>query len=222
MEKELKRSLTHIFGLVITAALCTQAAQALTVTQTGTFTNDNQVFQYNFTLPSATSISIYTTSYAGGTNGDGTMTAAGGFVPNLTLFRANGTGITGDGGSGMSRGSLRADPVTGLFDDAYIATSLSAGSYILTLTEFPNVAIGNLSDGFLFASSPTLTGDTCGVSGGKFLQTDIAPCVQRSSAFALNVATPSNVATPEPGTLWLVIPALGAAFFWKRRHSTIS
>lgn len=212
----MKRSLTFLLGLVVSALVGTGGAQALTVTQAGSFTTDNQVFQYNFTLPSATSISIYTTSYAGGTNLDGSTSIAGGFVPNLTLFAANGTVISADGGSATARGSLRMDFVTKLYNDAYIATTLTAGSYILTLTEFPNVAIGNFSDGFLFASSPNITGETCGVSGGRFLEVDTAPCVQRSGSFAVNVNT------PEPATLFLVIPALGVAYLWRRRHSVIS
>lgn len=200
----------------MTAALGTQALNALTVTQVGTFTTDDQVFTYNFTLPVATPIAFYTTSYAGGANLNGTMSSAGGFVPTLTLFQANGTVIASDGASGTARGSLAKDPTTGLFDDAYLFTTLSAGSYTLTLTEFPNVALGNLSDGFLFAGSPTATGDTCGVSGGKFLETDVAPCVQRTGAFALNVNT------PEPATLWLVVPALGAAFWLRKRKSVLA
>jgi hypothetical protein len=209
----LKRSLTFLLGLAVSALAGAQAMQALTVTQTGTFTNDNQVFQYNFTLPTASSISIFTTSYGGGTNLDGTVSTAGGFVPNLTLFTASGNVIAGDGGSAMARGNLRMDPSTRLYNDAFIATSLTAGSYILTLTEFPNVAIGNFSDGFLFASSPTATGDTCGVSGGKFLEVDTVPCAPISAAFAVNVNT------PEPATAFLVVPALGVAYFLRRRRA---
>ncbi len=212
----MKRSFKYILGFVVTAAVGAQAATALTVTQTGAFSSDNQVVEYDFTLPSSTTVALYTTSYAGGVNADGTTTAAGGFVPDLTLFQSNGSVITSDGATGTSRGSLQADPVTGLYNDAYISTNLAAGNYILTLSEFPNVAVGNFSDGFLL-SSPTATGDTCSVSGGKFLEADVAPCVQRTGNYALNVST-----TPEPATLWLIVPTIAAAFLWRKRQSILS
>lgn len=206
----MKKSFLHVLGIFIAAAM---GAQALTVTQTGTFTTDDQIFTYNFNLPTSTAISFFTTSYGGGSNVNGTTATAGGFVPVLTLFSGSGSVITSDGGTGTARGPLKADPITHLFDDAYIFTTLAAGNYTLTLSEFPNVALGNLSDGFLFAGSPSITGDTCGVPGGKFLQADVTPCVQRTGNFALNVNT------PEPATLWLVVPALGAAILWRRRQA---
>ena len=210
------KPLTYIFGFVVTAALGAQAANALTVTQTGSFSSDNQVVQYDFSLTAASPVTLYTTSYAGGVNADGTTTTGGGFVPDLTLFNGNGSVIASDGATGTARGNLKADPSTGLYNDAFTSANLAAGSYILTLSEFPNVAVGNLSDGFLF-SSATATGDTCGVSGGKFLETDLAPCVQRTGNYAFNVNT-----TPEPATLWLVLPALGVAYFWRKRQSILS
>lgn len=205
-----------ICGLVASAFLsAAPQARALTVTQTGTFTGDNQVFQYSFTLPTASPILLYTTSYGGGMNVNGTTSAAGGFVPVLTLFNNAGTPVTNDGGSGMWRGFGGLDPVTKKYNDAFLSTSLAAGSYTLTLTEFPNVAAGRLSDGFLFASDPNATGSVCGSASGRFLDSTVAPCAQRTGNYTLNVNT-----TPEPATALLFLPAVAAAFLFRKRLSS--
>ena len=190
-------------------------ALASTVTQTGMFTADNDVYLYNFNAPTASTYTLYTTSYGGGMNLDGTTSMSGGFVPVLSLFTAAGAPVANDGGSGMCSGSAMADGATGMCDDAYLSLALTAGNYTLALTEFPNVAINNLSDGFLFASDPHATGSVCGVSGGTFLQSDVIPCVQRNGNYAVNV---SNSAVPEPATWILVLPAAGALFFVGRQH----
>lgn len=111
---------------------------------------------------------------------------------------------------------MSASSSTGICDDAFLQETLGAGSYTLDLTEFPNVAIGNLSDGFLFASDPTATGDVCGVSGGTFLQSDLATCVQRTSNYSLTITSPA--ATPEPSTfLLLLLPTAGLLAYSRRR-----
>jgi hypothetical protein len=50
-----------------------------------------------------------------------------------------------------------------------------------------------------------------------FLQADVAPCVQRTANFALNVTNTSTV--PEPATWLLTGPfAVGIALFGSRRQ----
>ena len=192
-----------------------QKALASAFTHTGAFTADNQVYTYDFTVPAAETFTLYTTSYGGGANLNGTTSLAGGFVPVLSLFTGAGTIVAADGGSGMCSGSAAKDSKTSMCDDAYLKLALTSGSYILELTEFPNVAINNLSDGFLFASDPHATGDACGKSGGTFLETDVAPCVQRNGKYSLDVSTS---AVPEPPTWALMLPAAGALFFVGRQH----
>lgn len=159
--------------------------------------------------------SFYTTSYGGGMNADGTISSAGGFVPLLTLFSATTGDVLGyGGGSGMCEGASMVDGGTGLCEDASFTRVLGAGSYSLFLSEFPNAAIGSLSDGFLFAGQPNITGDLCGVAGGSFLQTDQAPCVQRTGDYAVNI---SSSPIPEPPTWLLVLPAAGLGLLVRRQ-----
>ena len=189
-------------------ALCLgvrEKASATTLTETGTFTTDNQVAEFTFNVPTASTYTLYTTSYS-----------EGGFVPVLSLFHGNGTIVAADGGSGMCMGSATKDSGTKMCDDAYLNLALTSGSYILALTEFPNVAINNLSDGFLFASDPHATGTVCGESGGTFLQSDVSPCVQRDGKYAVDVTNASAV--PEPPTWALMLPAAGILFFAGRQQ----
>ncbi len=170
-------------------------AHADTYSASGNFTADNSVFTYDFTATSSQTYTIATTSYA-----------AGGFDPVLTLFSASGAPID-NFGSGAS--------------DATLTDTLASGSYVLDLTEFPNVAVGTLSQGFLFASDPTATGDVCGVAGGTFLDSSAAPCVQRSSSYALTVnsmAAGSTSVTPEPSTWLLVLSGAVGVFYFSRRQ----
>ena len=213
----LRRSLSLVSLPLLTLCLAAQQkAHASTYTASGTFTTDNQAFFYNFTSIGTETLDFYTTSYGGGANLNGTMSMAGGFVPVLTLFSARGNPLGFAGGSGMCGGSAMTDKTTGLCDDAYLEETLQKGSYILALTEFPNVAVNKLSDGFLFASDPHATGTVCGKSGGTFLQSDVAPCVQRDGNYSLNVSSVSAV--PEPPTWALMLPAAGVLFFVGRQH----
>lgn len=180
-----------------------------TITHSGTFGADNSSYTYNFNLSSTQTVTLYTTSYGGGANLDGTTSAGGGFVPVLSLFTRSGSIIGGDGGSGVCNAGQQADSSTGRCEDAFLSELLAPGKYTLVLTEFPNVAVGDLSDGFLFSSDPTATGDACGgtMSGKKFFDTTAAPCVKRTHDYTLNIAT--NTPVPEPPTWALVLPAAG-------------
>ena len=210
------RALVRSACLLLLCLGVREKAFATSLTDTGTFTADNQVAEFDFTVTSASTYTLYTTSYGGGANLNGTTSLAGGFVPVLSLFHANGTIVAADGGSGMCNGGALMAAATGMCDDAYLNLALTSGKYILALTEFPNVAINNLSDGFLFASDPHATGTACGVSGGTFLESDVAPCVQRDGSYAVNVTNASAV--PEPPTWALMLPAAGILFVAGRQH----
>jgi hypothetical protein len=207
-----KRKTLFGFATLLLAQLVTQRAEALSVTQTGTFAADNSVSTYNFNVAAAQPYVLWTTSYGGGTNLDGTNSPAGGFVPVLTLYSADsGNVVANDGAGGTCSPVGRQDASTGVCDDAYIFAVLTPGNYVLDLTEFPNVAIGNLSDGFLFSTDPTATGDAC--SGGMFVQADLSSCPQRTNSYAFNVAS-----VPEPATVWLVVPGLALAGLFRYRR----
>ncbi len=57
----------------------------------GTFGADDEVALFDFTANGASTVTLRTYSYAGGTQADGTPIAAGGFDPILTHF--DGTGL---------------------------------------------------------------------------------------------------------------------------------
>ncbi len=199
------RFLSHALAVALFAGATGSLAHADTATYTGTLSTDDQVNFFSVVSTSTQSYSFFTTSYGGGNNLNGSRTPSGGFVPVLTLFDGTGAPIGSDGGSGMCRGSAVADGTTGLCNDALLQESLGPGSYTLALSEFPNVAIGNLGTPFLFAGYTT--GSFCG-SSGEFLETDLAPCVQRDANFAVDVTTGALPAPiPEPPTWLLVLPA---------------
>ena len=207
--------------VICLAATYGAKADSFNYTYSGNLSADNSVYTQTFNVSTPLDYTIYTTSYGGGINADGMSVALpGGFVPVVTLFSSTtGNVINFGGGDATCHGSASADPGTGLCEDAYFTGTVGPGSYTLDLTEFPNVANGSLSDGFLFSNDPTATGDLCGVSGGMFLQTDVAPCVQRNAGFALNVVASSSTSpVPEPPTWLLVLPSAAAIALFGRRQ----
>ena len=187
-------------------------ANASTVSYSGTFSGDDQVQLYSYTLSHASNVVFSTDSYGGGVS-NGVSIPAGGFVPVLSLFNSMGNEIASDGGDATCYAGMKADPATSMCDDAYLNENLAAGSYTVALTEFFNVPVGpNISDGFLEQGQGNFTGATCGTTGA-FYETDTATCSQRTGAFSLNITT-----TPEPSTLWLgAIPLI--AFGVVRRRA---
>ena len=173
----LRKPLKYLLPLLLLGFAVTHEALAAPLAS-GSFSNDDSFYSYSFTSTSAGIFNFNTTSYAGG-----------GFAPVLTLFNS----ITGAEISNAGSGT----------GDVAISSVLSASSYILYLTEFPNVAVGRLSDGFLFTGSPAITGDLCGMPGSKFLDTSSAPCRQRTANYAVNLTT---APVPEPATWLLVLP----------------
>lgn len=183
------RYASRIAFTLLGVAACTQAHAATTLFS-GTFVNDASVFSDPFTTTSAQNYTFTTTSFA-----------TGGIVPVLTLFNAT-TGLVVDF-SGVNTG----------ISDVTLTDRLNAGSYILDLTEFPNVAIGNLAAGF-YPNNPTITGSDCGVPGGMFYN-DIT-CTRTTNAYSVTVA--NTAVTPEPSTLLLVLPP-ALALLGRRRRS---
>lgn len=198
-------------GLVLAAMLSACSLQAITVSYSGTLSGDDQVQQYVFSTPTNAYVDFSTDSYGGGTV-NGITTPSGGFVPVLSVFNAStGALLASDGGDGACSGSMMMDPGTSMCDDANLMLTLTTGSYIVAVSEFFNVPVGpNLSDGFLEQGQGNFTGPTCGTTGA-FYETDVAPCVQRTGNFALNI---TNV--PEPSDLWLAIPAIAFGLFRRR------
>ncbi len=198
------RSISCTLGCLLAGFAATTVAS--TATLGGSFSADEQMFQYTWTLPQASSATAYTTSYA-----------SGGFVPVLSLFDASGTLIASDGGDASCTDGRMADASTHLCNDAYLHSLLAAGSYRLVLTEFFNFPNGNYSHGFSEQGAGNFTSSVCGTSG-PFWETDLAPCVQRSGDYSVTV-TSGSAATPEPATAWLVLPVLVMGAYKFRKHA---
>ena len=191
--------------IYLVGSLALSGAAASATTLNGSFTTDDQSFTYTWNLAQATTVTAATTSYA-----------AGGFVPVLSLFNATtGAFIAVDGGDAMCTNGRMKDGATGLCNDAFLNTAVSAGSYKVVLTEFDNFPNGNLSDGFSETGNGNFTSAVCSTSG-PFWETDLAPCVQRTGNYSLNLTTAST-ATPEPATVWLMLPVLAIAAYRFRR-----
>ena len=205
--------LTLFFGLAATQQL--KAVTVSTVnfgtisgpfTSSGTLGNQGQVLEASFSLASATNLTIYTTSYGGGMNANGTIAAAGGFMPSLVLYNSAGNYVASELPSSPIG---KVDPATGLNGDAYLTMmNLAAGNYIVTLSDWQvqqPITATNLSDGFVN-----------GGSGVTF--TDVQGNL-RNGNYSLNITGPSSAAVPEPATFWLMIPALGAVVTAVRKRN---
>lgn len=126
-------------------ALCAAGStNAADFSFTGNFANDDEVQEFHFTVEPASDVTLRTWSYAGGTNAAGAAIPAGGFDPIVALFSASGQLLSQNDDSGPV-----PDPHTGYSWDSLIASSLAAGDYIATVTQYNSFANGpTLADGF--------------------------------------------------------------------------
>ncbi len=176
------------------AATITQTySGSFPATITGTLPNQATVLLENFTLPSVSTLTVTTTSYA-----------TGGFESNLLLFNSSGNFVT----AGNPFGAV--DPNTGIAGDMrFIAPNLPAGMYTLALTDFllnQSLTATNLSDGFTVNFG---SGTTFSDANGN----------QRTGNFAFTISPVFPSAVPEPATLWLAAPFLTALAMRARRGS---
>lgn len=186
---------------------------------TGNFVNDNDVQLFSFTLLAPGTVTVQTWSYGGGTNGAGQLIARGGFEPVLGIFEApSGIPATGEIGPGAAPCAPRnVDPnlLPLIFcSDAFGQIPLGAGTYFLSLTQFNNEPLGNLSDGFFWTDLfPT-------PDFNHHFASD-TPGFERDSHWALDISSVDAAsqlgATPEPASAALVAGALVLAGFWRRR-----
>ena len=207
-------------GLSIIAA---SLASAANFSFQGTLTRDDEVQLFTFSVGSTSNVTLRTWSYAGGVNAAGTTIARGGFDPILALFNSSGALIDqNDDGS-----AVPADPVTGSNFDTLLRSSLSSGTYTVSVMQYDNFANGpNLSDGFLYSNSPTFT-SVFGCSNGRFCDVNAS---NRTGAWAFDIlgvdsastpTTPPPGEAPEPATVSMMVAGLGIVlFFGKRRYAS--
>jgi hypothetical protein len=203
-----------ILPLAIIALLATSSrARADEVSYQGNFTTDDQVQQFDFNVATPGLVTLQTFGYAGGVNGAGTTIATGGFDPVLTLFDGMGNFLVmNDDGP---CGTVGMDPTTLNCFDSYLSLDLTAGSYILALTENDNLAIGpTLADSFTQVGNGDFTCPEFLGTPGAFC--DASPS-QRDSAWALDVTTPGTSPVPEPGSEVLVLSGLSLFFALRKK-----
>jgi hypothetical protein len=209
----------QVAGLAVLCCSLTGLATASTISNTGTFSTDDQVWQLTFTLSSAATVTIESFAYGGGTNGAGAVIPQGGFASDVAVFSALGSQNLIDqdstGGTAPSAcGPRSINTNTALCLDGFLSLpSLAAGNYILTLTEQGNPANGpTLADGFAQAGGGNFT-------GGPFIDPFGN---QMNGHWAVDVSASSLVTNtvPEPATALLTLLFVpGLAIVARRRHS---
>jgi hypothetical protein len=181
-------------------------SHATTVSYTGTFLQDDDVRSFAFSVSAPGTVIVQTFGYAGGTNGAGSLIAAGGFDPTVSLFDSTGALLLYQDDDTPECNVVAADPVTGECFDVYLTTTLAAGSYLAVITQFDNHANGpSLSDGFTQDGAGNFTA-AFGCEPGIFCDVDADA---RTGAFALDITTP-NAVVPVPAAGWLFAGGLAA------------
>ena len=200
----------------------TGLARPLDFSFTGVFDRDDNVRMFNFVTDGLAPVTMRTFGYAGGVQADANNVVAGGFDPVVWLFDAAGTNLDFDDDGTAVPGSCAVgiDPVTGAESDSCLVSALAAGSYIVALTQFDNVPIGNLGAGFSEYGNPAYTG-AFGCGNEQFCDVGTE---NRTGNWALDIqGVLSANSIPEPGALalfGLAIAGLGASRKSRRLNKT--
>lgn len=179
----------------------------------GTFTADDNLQFFQYTVQNNGPVNVFTTSFA-----------TGGFAPVLSIFDASGILQASNVGSQTNDCVNNAtDPATGSCWDARVAllNSLAGTQYLIALTEDDNLPLGpTLLDGFFeqgngnFTAAPPFNPI---VPGGAFL---LSGPIQRTADWAVTIqGADAAAAIPEPSTFGLLLAGAGCIAFYKRAQS---
>jgi hypothetical protein len=165
------------------------------ISASGAFETDADVQLFALSLTSSATVSLSTTSWISG------------FAPNLTLFYGDGTS------SGVSDGGNY---------NASLTPHLTAGDWLIALTQYPNVSLGDLSDGFQFSSANFTSEILAYGDSGPFWDSSN---VQHSGTWSLSGTLTYDAQAseaPEPATFVLLFSALAGVFALRYRANSNS
>lgn len=198
--KQARLLVAWVLFAVVAGAATTIKADSFTFN--GTFTRDDEVQFFDFSVVTASLVTARTLS-----------AARGGFDPVLSLFDASGLLIDSN------------DDVAGAAaPDALLEVLLQPGRYQLGLSQYDNFARGPyLSDGFLREGEAAFTREFAAAAGATGLFYD-ANGYGRGASFELEIGNVAEAVTavPEPATLLLTgtgLAGIGATIRKKRRSS---
>ncbi len=199
-------------------AVTATALQAGNFSFTGTFSTDDQVQLFNFSVASTTTVTLLSEGfgggiYTGGKNVSGTVINPGGLDSAFIWF--DGTGTILDSVDDDTTNTV--NKYNGSYSDAYYQGSFAAGNYTLALVLHQNANIDTLlADGFAQTGNPSFS---CGGSG-NFCDGGGGNTTGAWAVDIIQVDTASEVtATPEPATFALIGLPLALVIASRRRNS---
>ena len=198
-----------LIALFLLGSQAASAAYDNSFSFTGSFANDNDVQLFDFSLlADSTTLRINTLSLVGGTNAAGTVIAAGGFNPYLSVWDKSTGDFKFDTTAKNTGAEARIDNAS---DDPY--GTLAAGNYILALSQFDNTAVGTLfSEGFAAGQ-----GLAFGAGFPSFVNNGTSG---HWAVDIYNVDSASIAAVPLPGAVGFMISGLLALVSLTRRKIT--
>jgi hypothetical protein len=198
VKNSIRLSLVAI-GLMLSLVIC-RPASALDFDFSGTMANHNDRLLFSFTTPSATTVTLFSSSWDDG-----------GFDPMLGLWSSSGSLIhfQDDGDNIGSTSSNGVSYTHGVFD-SYYSASVAAGTYTVSLTAFDNFNLGsNLSNGFDFDGQVPIPISSWNQPVSGF----------RTGDFVFHVLdAAAATAVPEPTSLLLLGSGLAGLTMWRRKQ----
>lgn len=190
---------------------------------TGTFSQDDNVQLFHFTVGDTSTVTLRTWSYAGGVNAAGQTIARGGFDPILALF--DGTGVLINQNDDGGCGPVAPDSITSQCWDTYLSSTLAPGDYTVSVMQYDSFAVGpNLSAGFTRDGQGNFTPGLFPCGASAFCDAAYDARDNHWAFDVLNVdgavAQPPVTSVPEPGSLGMLgFGFLAAGWLaWRRRR----
>jgi len=142
---------------IVLAGAAGLSAAAADFSFRGTLLNDDERSHFTFTMAQEGRVTVRSLSYGGGTNAEGTAVSAGGFDPSVSIFDQSGLLVASNQDGGCE--NVASDPSSQACWDAFLDTSLPAGTYQVVLTQSDNLARGPfLENGFAYDGAGNFTG----------------------------------------------------------------